>query len=86
MKACLCDRCGKVCENNLAQVGTIVFDINVTVEYGNAYQTIQKVDLCKNCKEQLFEFLNLNKQYTNCTNNLQYLCSYFVTFYIDFST
>ena len=67
MNAKECDRCHKLYKDTVEQR---VFrlssnnnrEVTVTIEHANAYQTIQKLDLCPDCTKELFEWLDIEKE------------------------
>ena len=68
MKAMKCDRCGKFYDAynyklNKHEHGNTLSIWNITT---NAYEEfIKKFDLCKDCMDELEEFLGMNKEKEN---------------------
>lgn len=63
MDAKKCDRCGKLYTNDYKSIVERMErhknrTVEITIEYANAYQTRDKLDLCEECERRLFSWLD----------------------------
>ena len=67
MNAKECDRCHKLYKDTIEERVKHLEqnknrEVTITIEHANAYQTIEKLDLCPDCTKELFEWLDSDRR------------------------